>query len=84
MPTRRILHTTTTPEAAPAIGVNKPGVYNVLARLTRLVGIIFRLQGYDKLYGLQGFLLQKALLLVNPYVCIFLVVMISSLANHSM
>ena len=32
-------------QASPAIGVNKPWVHNVLARLTRLVGIISRLQG---------------------------------------
>ena len=34
VPTRRILHSTTTPQAAPAIGVNKPWVHNVLTRLT--------------------------------------------------
>ena len=45
VPTRRILHTMATPQAAPATGVNKPGVYNVLARLIQLVGIISRLQG---------------------------------------
>ena len=28
--------------------------------------------------------LRKALLVVNPYVCVLLAVMISSLANHSM
>ena len=32
-------------QASPATGVNKPWVHNVLARLTRLVGILSRLQG---------------------------------------
>ena len=32
-------------QALPATGVNKPWVHNVLARLTRLGGIISRLQG---------------------------------------
>ena len=42
-------------------------------------------KGYDKLYGLLGFLCaKKAILVVNPYVCVLLSVMISSLANHSM
>ena len=43
VPTRRILHTTATLQAAPTTGVNKPWVHNVLARLTWLVGIISRL-----------------------------------------
>ena len=45
VPNRRILHTTATPQAAPAIGVNKPWVHKVLARLIRLVEVIFLLQG---------------------------------------
>ena len=45
VPTRRILHIMATPQALPATGVNKPWVHNVLVRLIRLVGIIFRLQG---------------------------------------
>ena len=48
VPIRRILHSTATPQAAPTIGVNKPWVHNILARLTRLVRIVSRLQGYDR------------------------------------
>ena len=38
-----------------------------------------------KLYGLLGLLFaKKTLLVVDPYVCFLLVVMVSSLSSHSM
>ena len=78
MPTRRILHSTATPQAAPATGVNKPLVHNVLARLTRLVGILPYSKGYDKLYGLLGFLFTKSLTSSESLWMFLLAAMISS------
>ena len=69
MPTGRILHTIATPQATPATGVNKPLVHNVLARLTRLVGIIFSTPK-DMISYMVCWIsfLRKAILVVNPYV----------------
>ena len=84
MPTRRILHTTAIPQAAPATGVNKSRVHNVLARLTRLVRIISQTpKNMISFMVCWVSFLHKALLIVNPYVCFLLAVMISSLSNQS-
>ena len=85
VPTRRILHTRATPQAAPAIGVEEtlstqctrktyPTSGNSFLTLKDMIG---------NMGLLFSFCLQKALLIVHPYSQVLLAVMITSLANHS-
>ena len=85
MPTRRILHTIRTRQATPATGVNK----NLSTQCTRKTYLTSG-NNFPTPKDMIGFMvcwvffLQKATLVDNPYVCVLLAVMISSLANHSM
>ena len=85
MPTRKILHTIATPQAAPTTKVNKT-LSTQCTRKTYLTSENNFLTLKDMISFMVCWVsfLQKALPVVNPYVCVLLAVIISSLANHSM
>ena len=85
MPTRRILHTRATPQAAPTTWVK----YTLSTQCTRKTyptsGNSFpTLKDMIANMGLLfSICLRKALLIVHPYSQVLLAIIITSLANHS-